>query len=401
MKNVLFVGRYYSPKILDLIGKSSKGNPGYSTHNYEMAAINGLSSFNDVDVRSITSPSIFSFPHNNNRFFTPSDVFRIENVECRSIGFCNLVLLNKIWSFIATTMAILREVRKFEGKEVNVICNLASSARAVKWAQKLSSKTIRTTFMLLDIPQMVSNMNKMNPIKHYLVKRMNRGKMEIASNSDHLILMTEQMMDFISKPIDHVVIEGWIDPKLTHFENKEVSNKRVILYAGTLRRVFGIMNLVEAFSYIKDSDVELWICGSGDAEEDIRKCALKDSRIKLLGLLPAEKARCIQQTATILVNPRTSEGDYTRYSFPSKTLEYLLSGRPAIVYRLPGMPDEYLNYLYVPEEETVEGLAKKIQDVLSFDSKEREARAMAGRDFVIKYKTPEAQMQKVYNMLFK
>ena len=78
-----------------------------------------------------------------------------------------------------------------------------------------------------------------------------------------------------------------------------------------------------------------------------------------------------------------------------------MSGRPAIVYRLPGMPDEYLNYLYVPEEETVEGLAKKIQDVLSFDSKEREARAMAGRDFVIKYKTPEAQMQKVYNMLFK
>ena len=35
-------------------------------------------------------------------------------------------------------------------------------------------------------------------------------------------------------------------------------------YTGTLRKIFGIMNLVEAFKMVKDRDVELWICGSGD-----------------------------------------------------------------------------------------------------------------------------------------
>lgn len=69
---------------------------------------------------------------------------------------------------------------------------------------------------------------------------------------------------------------------------------------------------------VKDRDVELWICGSGDSKEAINEATRIDSRIKFFGLVDSETALEMQHKATILVNPRTSEGEYTKYSFPSK-----------------------------------------------------------------------------------
>lgn len=403
MNNILFVGRFFSAKILNIIKNSSKATPGYSTHNYELAALKGLSSNKNNVVKSVTCPSLYSYPHHNDILYTPSDKFNQDGVTCVSVGFCNIVIINKIWSFFATLFTVLRMLKSFDGDEVNIICNLASSARAVKTAKILSSKKVKIVYMILDIPQMVSDMNSMNPLKSFMLRYANKGKMNIASNSDGLILMTEQMMDFISKPVKHVVIEGWIDPNVSPLANNheyKESEKTIILYTGTLRRIFGIMNLVNAFCQIENENAELWLCGSGDAEEEIKGYVLKDNRIKFLGLVTADRARELQQEASILVNPRTSEGNYTKYSFPSKTLEYLLSGKPTIVYKLPGMPEEYLDYLFVPNEETVDALAEKIRDVINLPIDVRQRIGAKARDFILNNKTPEAQMSKVCKMMF-
>ena len=85
------------------------------------------------------------------------------------------------------------------------------------------------------------------------------------------------------------------------------------------------MNLVQAFENVKGNNIELWICGSGDSEAAIREAASRDSRIKFFGLVDSQTALKMQRQATILVNPRTSEGEYTKYSFPSKTIPQGLS----------------------------------------------------------------------------
>lgn len=401
MKNILFVGRYYSPKVYELIKNSTKGKVGYSTHNYEIAALEGLAANENVMIKSITCPAVFSYPHNNNYIFTPAETFNIGRIPCYSIGLCNIVFINKIWAFITSTYQIVKFIYSFKGEEVNIICNLASSAGAVKLAQFISHKKVKITYLILDIPQMVSNMDKMNVVKSFFIKIMNTTSMKLASKSDFLILMTEQMMDFITKPIKHTVIEGWVRESLSDSAAINFKScKNVILYTGTLRKIFGIMNLLDAFQQIEDNEVELWLCGSGDAEQEIKIRSQNDNRIKFYGLVSSEKARELQKQATILVNPRTSKGDYTKYSFPSKTLEYLLSGKPAIVYKLPGIPDEYYQYLFTPIEETVDALAEKIKDVFSMIPAQRNAIALSGREFVLKNKTPEIQMSKVYKMLF-
>ena len=49
--------------------------------------------------------------------------------------------------------------------------------------------------------------------------------------------------------------------------------------------------------------------------------------------------------ATLLVNPRPTTEEFTIYSFPSKNMEYMASGTPLLTTKLPGMPEEYHQYV--------------------------------------------------------
>lgn len=50
------------------------------------------------------------------------------------------------------------------------------------------------------------------------------------------------------------------------------------------------------------------------------------------------------------MNPRPNNESYTKYSFPSKDIEYLLSGKPTVAFLLDGMPECYRDFLYVIDQ---------------------------------------------------
>ena len=177
--------------------------------------------------------------------------------------------------------------------------------------------------------------------------------------------------------------------------------KKVVLYTGTLRKIFGVMNLVKAFQSLENTDAELWICGSGDSENDINEAAKQDSRIKYFGMVDSQAALKMQRQATVLVNPRTSEGEYTRYSFPSKTMEYLLAGKSVIINRLSGIPEEYYEYVYTPDDEGIEALAACISSVLAMNPSTRNTRAQRGREFIISQKNSFIQTKRILNLISK
>ena len=112
----------------------------------------------------------------------------------------------------------------------------------------------------------------------------------------------------------------------------------------------------------------------------------KDARIKYLGFKNHEEILKYQRMATVLVNPRTNDGEYTKFSFPSKTMEYMASGTPVVMYRLSGMPEEYLEYLFIPNEETVQSLKETLEKVMNMDYKTLESFGKAAASFVINNK---------------
>ena len=182
---------------------------------------------------------------------------------------------------------------------------------------------------------------------------------------------------------------------------KEKSKTRIILYSGTLAKRYGVMNLVQAFMDMPDPACHLMICGDGDAKEEILLSARKDKRIIYKGLLPRYEILALQKQADLLVNPRTPEGEFTKYSFPSKTMEYLASGTPTLLYRLPGIPDEYFDYCFVLDDLRVEALRRKMDEILSLPYERLRLMGEKARKFVLEQKNPVRQCEKIFQLIQK
>ena len=106
-----------------------------------------------------------------------------------------------------------------------------------------------------------------------------------------------------------------------------------------------------------------------------------------------------EMQATLLVNPRPTKEEYVKYSFPSKTMEYMASGTPVLTTRLPGMPREYYPYVHFIDEETPEGIAQALKTVLSQSDEALFAQGMNAREFVLESRNNVVQAGKILTML--
>ena len=103
--------------------------------------------------------------------------------------------------------------------------------------------------------------------------------------------------------------------------------------------------------------------------------------------------------AALLVNPRPTNEEYTKYSFPSKNMEYMVSGTPVLTTDLPGMPRDYLPYVYLIEKEDVEGVAESFKYVLNISQCDRDSKGFEAKRYVIENKSNVKQAAKVINLI--
>ena len=161
---------------------------------------------------------------------------------------------------------------------------------------------------------------------------------------------------FSAKP--YTVIEGFL-PQVS-FDYKQKREPKTILYTGSLNAAFGIKNLLKAFMDIEDPQYRLWICGVGDHQKAVEDAAKMDQRIQYMGYLDKKQISLLQTRCDVLINPRPPQDEFTKYSFPSKTMEYLLSGSKVLMYKLEGVPQEYYQYIYEIKKGGIDGLREAI-----------------------------------------
>jgi glycosyltransferase involved in cell wall biosynthesis len=80
-------------------------------------------------------------------------------------------------------------------------------------------------------------------------------------------------------------------------------------------------------------------------------------------------------------------------------MEYMASGTPVLTTVLPGMPKEYHPYVYLLEDETSDGIAAKLQEVLRASDLELFEKGIQARHFVLEEKNNVIQAQKILEML--
>ena len=201
----------------------------------------------------------------------------------------------------------------------------------------------------------------------------------------------------------YIVSEGVYEESVTkrpiHVENEKGF---VIFYGGMLHERFGVKRLIDVFHSIDNPDMRLQLCGYGDCVDYVKKLSNLDTRIEYLGVVDRERVLTLQAEASLLINPRIPDDNpFTRYSFPSKTMEYFASATPSLIYELDGIPKEYFNHCYHLDSLHTDSnsLRDKILEIYNIPIDERLQLGLNAREFVIKYKNPIIAGKQILELL--
>lgn len=303
----------------------------------------------------------------------------------------NLTIIKHIFAIIASMFSFVSIAKK--NKDVVLIADCLNKSVALGSVLGAKIMKVPSVGIVTDLPDML--LGKKDRINNWIIRLY-----------DQYILLTEQMNDYIISNITHKqkpysIVEGMVDVdmgKKSIPEYKKYS-KKVCMYAGILDRKYGIEMLVKGFDKANIPDSELHIYGDGEYKDELLKVCKKNSNIKYFGLKPNSYIVKEQQKATLLVNPRPSDEEFTKYSFPSKNMEYMASGTPALMTRLPGMPEEYLEYVYILEDESIDGMAEKMKEILNLSKEENMEKGRKAKEYVLKKKSNINQAERVMKWL--
>lgn len=305
----------------------------------------------------------------------------------------NIPGLKHIFSLIS----ILFHIRKLVEKEeaIFIIADCLNQTAALGGAISAKVLNIPSVGIVTDLPD-------------FLTGRRNRINNFIMRLFDKYVLLSDQMNRYIKENITHkdksyIVIEGMVDEKVSidkqKMENYHNKSKKICMYAGIIDERYGVSNLVKSFIKADIPDAELHIYGNGEYAEKLKEICKKNKNVCYFGTRPNSFIVAEEQKVDLLINPRPSDEEFTKYSFPSKNMEYMVSGTPMLTTKLPGMPQEYLPYVYIFEDETVTGMAKKLKQVLSLPQKELYSKGKEARNYVLKNKSSRIQASKVLTWL--
>ncbi|MBO6193565.1 MAG: glycosyltransferase family 4 protein [Clostridiales bacterium] len=272
------------------------------------------------------------------------------------------------------------------------------------WTLVVSLKQkCRVINLITDFPHHVASYSSSNKKRGIVYRKIYQlyakyYKLYRFKKADGFIFLTKYMSEVIGKSKPFVVIEGFTDSDyLPRDKTQEDMETRTICYLGALNDKSGIMNLIEAFKRIKDDDLQLNIYGSGVYVDSIKHC--DDERVHYMGVVSLEEVEKVERDSNYLINPRPSKDDYNKYSFPSKTLEYMLSGTPVITTKLAGIPDEYDDYLFYLDDSSIEEMSTNLQQILNLPVADLATRAKAAQQFAFESKNNIVQAKKIIDFV--
>ena len=398
--SVIFLSNLFLENQKISIENNSKGNIQYAANTLQWNFVKGIVENLDSKLEIINAPLVGSYPLYYKKILLKKS-YEIYNktTSITSVAYINLAIFKNLF----IKKALQKQIKLYFNNNNNKDCHIIVYGMLAPWVLaaidvKKKYPNIKLCLIVPDLPEHFGdNKSKIQNLR----KKIQPDLYKYIPLFDTFVFLTSEMAKhFEIKNKPWIVIEGMVNPEETFVKiDANISNKKIILYTGTLAERYGILDLLESFSQIEGKDFELWICGAGDTEGIIKLKAEKDNRIKYWGLLPREQILDLQRKATVLINPRNAEGEYTKYSFPSKIMEYMLSGTPCIVKALPGIPIEYYNYLYVVENNDILSLKNKIVEVCNKEKDELIEFGKLAQGFVLNEKNYSVQTKKMIEML--
>lgn len=364
----------------------------------QWAIVEGLCAQTDVRLDIVNSLFIGAYPKRYKKARIPSFSFAVEGNEIgRNVGFLNLPLIKYFSKYNGMKKAVDAWVANHADEE-NAVVAYAMTSPMVELLRYVKNKypKIKCILFVPDLPEYMDVTNKSlgySILKKHHIAHLKKNIAEI----DGYVFLTDHMKEWFDKDVAYTVIEG-ICKDSPEIPCGVAEKEKVVLYAGGLCEEYGILDLVESFMKINDREWKLELIGDGPLLPELKRLQAKDGRLVIRGIQPNSEVLKRQKQVSVLVNPRKSGQTFTKYSFPSKTIEYMASGTPMIGYLLPGIPAEYYRYIYAVEQ-TENGLENCLKKVMALSPQERDRFGFSAQQFIRNEKNAEKQCTKMMKLI--
>lgn len=399
MDNIVFIGSIYPQNSFEKLSKKFNIQNAVSADILQKNIIKGIEKNTESPVTVFTSYYLKgSFTD-----FSMSESYEWQG-DMGNTNYCLPFRKTRGWSLFSKMHSVKKALNKWlkvngKAKKTNVIVYSAYFPFLFPLVCLKKKYNLNVTLIITDLPKYMG-LHENQSIYNKLSLKASQWLFEKSySVVDSLVLLTEEMRSCLPVDKPYTVVEGIASESYNYKALPVDKSKNRLIYSGSMQKKYGVLTLLEAIKYINDDNAEFCFYGNGDGVGDVLEAAKSDSRIKWIEFLETSILHEEQQKATVLVNPRQNNEEFTKYSFPSKNLEYMLSGRPTICYMLDGMPKEYSDYLIVPQDNSAKALAMSIEKVFKMAKQEQAKIGMKARTFVLENKNYLVQTQKIINLL--
>lgn len=303
----------------------------------------------------------------------------------------NLPILRQLGIFFGGFFGVLFSKKK--KKDTVVLCDVLNIANAYGMALAAKIRRIPVVFTVTDLPEFQYGNGVTRKIAERLFKK-----------ADGFMFLTAAMSEKVNKKNKpFIVMEGLSDsdvvPVSVGERTENLTGVKEIIYAGGVLSQYGLPELAEGFIAAGIENSVLKIYGDGDYAESVKKIAAENKNVKYMGVVPNGTVVEDEKRAALLVNPRPTTEEYTKYSFPSKNMEYMASYTPVLTTKLAGMPSEYYEYIYTVDDCSVSGIAAALKSVFSESKEKRYALGEKAGKYVKENKNNIVQTKKLSEFL--
>lgn len=364
---IFYFGSVCADEIFNKTVEQSKVKPSASAQNFESALIKGFSQIENLEVTAASAESIAMYPGGNRVILKSRTDKLTPNINTNILFAINLPLIKQITHAKSAAKALKKWLKQNNDCQDKCVLCYGIYPAVVKRIQALCKKNnCKCLAIITDVPSTMFTYTKSkNLLKRLFSGSYKKSAIALQDKFDGYVYLTENMKDEVAPGKPYTVVETIADVSIFNNVKKEdKATPPALMYAGALYKKYGVDLIIDAFEKVK-TDCQLWLFGSGDYEEEIIARASKNDKIKFFGRVSRQEVLMREQQASLLLNIRNSDDEYTKYSFPSKMVEYMLSGTPMVTTRLEGIPCEYYNYCYALKERDADKIAAEIDVVLN------------------------------------
>ena len=404
MKVILLSNLYPKSKNNHYMKRSRCGlSAAADAHQYAIAL--GLSEVcNDFEI--VNLPAVSHFPLRYKDPWLYSEYIEENGLRIHNVGYNNIPEY-QFYSRCINARRTLDKIVKKTTSQVYIVVyevNIAAIKAAVDIKHKYYNK-VKLCNIIPDLPQDIKSKNKWKAgISSFFQRLYFKNIEDYFPEFDSFVLLTEFMREIVPCREDqYIVSEGIYEEAIIKRQiHRENRNNFILFYGGMLHERFGVRRLIDVFHSIDKPNMRLQLCGYGDCVSYVKELSKLDNRIEYLGILEREKVLELQSEASLLINPRVPDNNpFTRYSFPSKTMEYFASATPTLLYQLDGIPAEYYGYCYSldPLHTDADSLKNKIIEIYNTPVEERIQMGLSARNFVVNHKNQTIAGNQILELL--